>query len=265
MAHGLRSKDMGNISPEIKAFFEQTLNESLKPLAKKESIIELLEALEQKISRRFEERFDDQEKRFEAKFQQHEKRITELESTLVLRQKSVDLLLEEVDRKSDENEQYSRRSCLRIHGIECDDNNEEVVEDIVLDCFRKVNLNLDKSSIDRAHRIGVSYLDSESKRMTRSIIVKFRSWSERMAFYKARPTGFSGGKKKPGVLPFRVSLDLTKRRYDLLKHARTLIDNNDKFLFAFADSNCFLGVKDVGNKFHFFTNKAELENIISKV
>ena len=47
----------------------------------------------------------------------------------------------------------------------------------------------------------------------RSIIVKFKSWGLRTAFYKACLRKFMNGRKKPGAKNFSVSLNLTKRRY----------------------------------------------------
>ena len=256
MADGRRSqkRNMPSVDNDTKEYFEKTLKESLKPLATKDSINEILQKFEEKMMEHFEKKFNEQEER-----------IAVLESSLALRQKTVDFLLEKVETRADDNEQYSRRSCLRIHGVEVNNEGGEVIEDVVSECFEKVNSGLDKRAIDRTHRIGVAYTDNESNKQVRSIIVKFKSWGERSAFYRARPTLFSGGKKKPGVLPFRVSLDLTKRRYDLLKHAKELIDNNSKFLYAFADINCSLVVKDANNKHHYFNNKVELHKIVNEM
>ena len=225
--------------------------ESLKPLATNDGINDLLNRLEEKISAKFE-----------LKFNEEEKRIVELESILALRQKTVDVLLDNFEIKADNNEQYSRRACLRIHGIEVAD--EENVDHVVQDCMNKVGVDLNSNAIDRTHRVGNTYVDRETNKNVRSIIAKLNSWRDRTKFYRARPTLFSGGKKKPGVLPFRVSLDLTKRRYDLLKHARGLIGDNPHFLYAFADINCSLAIRDSSNRNHFFNSYGELDNIINK-
>ena len=106
-------------------------------------------------------------------------------------------MLEQLELRCDDNEQYSRRSCLRIHGIQLpnDDNNENM-DEILDDCFKKVNLPFDKNDIDRAHRIGNSYIDKNSGERVKSIIVKFRSWNSRLAFYRARPRSFVKGMRK---------------------------------------------------------------------
>ena len=50
-------------------------------------------------------------------------------------------------------------------------------------------------------------------------------------------------KRNQGQNKFSVSVDLTKRRYQLLKQAKGLISDNDNVSFAFADVNCSLGLK----------------------
>ena len=120
-------------------------------------------------------------------------------------------------------------------------------------------------AIDRAHRIGGGYVDEKTNKLIKPIIVKFGSWRERTAFYKARPRMFSGGVKKQEVLPFRISLDLTKRRRDLLKYAKELIETNPNVLYAFADVNCKLFIKDKNNKLHDFNTKGELQLVLDKL
>ena len=72
------------------------------------------------------------------------------------------------------------------------------------------------NEIDRVHSIGKPLFDTHSKQKVRSIIVKFKSWESRTAFYKAHARNFIFGKKKSGAKSFSVSLDLMKRRYVLL-------------------------------------------------
>ena len=72
------------------------------------------------------------------------------------------------------------------------------------------------------------------KKKVRSIIIKFSSWESRKAFYKARPSNHLDRQNKPAV-SFNVSLDLTKRRYNLLAKARGLVTNNPLVAYAFND------------------------------
>ena len=69
------------------------------------------------------------------------------------------------------------------------------------------------------------------------------AWNSSALFYKARPKNFNKSMKKPGQKRFAVSVDLTNRKYKLLKHAQETIKSNDNVSFAFADINCSLGLK----------------------
>ena len=83
----------------------------------------------------------------------------------------------------------------------------------------EIGVKFDSNEIDRVHYIGNPVFDTDSKQKVRSIIVKFKSWESRTAFYKARSKNFRNGRKKPGAKSFSVSLDVTKRRYVLLTKA----------------------------------------------
>ena len=63
-------------------------------------------------------------------------------------------------------------------------------------CYMDMNIPFNPNEIDRAHYIGKKYKDKENKQV-KSIIVRFRSWSSRVAFYKARPKYIN--KVKPGL------------------------------------------------------------------
>ena len=64
------------------------------------------------------------------------------------------------------------------------------------------------------------------------VIVKFNVFFPRMKVYRAR-------KHKSDI---SIQLDLTKRRYDLLKEVRTRIKDVDSGEYAFADMNCYQGL-----------------------
>ena len=94
-------------------------------------------------------------KKIEVKFKEQNDRIEEFESKLAMKQNIIDHL----GIRCDDNEQYSRTSCLQIQGLDEDR--------------------------DRAHYIGKPYMDKK-KNKVRAIIVKFRSWKSRTAFHRAR-------------------------------------------------------------------------------
>ena len=115
-------------------------------------------------------------KKIEDKFKEQNDRIEELESKLAIKQNIIDHL----EIKCDDNELYSRRSSLRIQDLDFSSDEDEGI----LKKVEKYYSNINQTEIDRAHYIGKPYMD-KTKNEVRSIIVKFRSWKLRTAFYKA--------------------------------------------------------------------------------
>lgn len=189
-----------------------------------------------------------------------------------------------VRRRADDSEQYDRRYSCRINGIPVGNSGEqEDVKAIVKDCYEKMNLPFDANKIDRCHRVGKPSLDRVSNQETQQIIVKFRSWDSRCAFYKARPKKDSSGSSDPdssatvlsdsNPVPvdgesvsaprFGVALDLTRDRYKLLQAARSKVADNPDVKFACADINCRLTIRMKNGKFHHFSSMQELEKVLS--
>ena len=240
------------IKDELKDYFEKLV----KPLVTNANMEEILGKFKREVISKFEETITEQEKR-----------ITRLESTLALRENTIDvLLLSKLEVKADDNEQYSRRSCLRIHGIRYDENSSnENMEDILSNCYEKVDVPFDPNEIDRVHRIGKPVIDKQTGEKSKMIIVKFKSWKSRCEFYRARPKAFQDGKKNPGQIPFSISLDLTKNRYDILKSARGIIKGNSKVSYVFSDINCSLGLKTDKGKFLYFNTINKFNDIIDNI
>ena len=138
------------------------------------------------------------------------------------------------------------------------------VQQKVKECYESVQLPFAQEDIDRAHRIGMEYTEKNSGKKLKPIIVKFKSWSAQEQFYDARPKNFKDGKRKPCYKSFSVWVDLTKRRYMLLREARELIKNNDYIDFAFADINCSLGFRYKNGSFRYFSSENEFHNLINK-
>ena len=92
--------------------------------------------------------------KFEEKFDEQNRKIDELEEKIAIQANTIDQLII----KCDANEQYSRRSCLRIYGIECSDyeRNDNVLQR-VKECYEEINLPFQDENIDRVHRIGRIY------------------------------------------------------------------------------------------------------------
>ena len=133
--------------------------------------------------------------KYEHGLQAAQQRVTEME-------REIKRLREE----NDDAEQYSRRNCLRIYGVQEESN--ESTDKLVLDIFNgKLGLSVPPDAIDRSHRITprqrqdgengnlrsrdrnqqTSYADvTGPSKKPRVIIVKFSRYNARNDVYKAR-------------------------------------------------------------------------------
>ena len=122
----------------MKCYFEKLI----EPLVTNNSLEELFNKLKDEIMKKFDEKISEQNAKIE-----------KLESIITIHENTIDQLLI----KCDDNEQYSRRSCLRIHGVEVNENeDEDGIMNVLEDCYSSVNLRFDANDIDRAHRIGIT-------------------------------------------------------------------------------------------------------------
>ena len=98
------------------------------------------------------------------KFDEYEKDRKEKEKIINGLQNEVSFLKERIDlleKMSDDSEQYSRRNCLLVHGVE--EQEQENTDDIVLNVIKEhLDIELSVKDFDRSHRIGKS--NSKSKR-----------------------------------------------------------------------------------------------------
>ena len=111
-------------------------------------------------------------------------------------------------------EQYGRRNCLLLHGVpESCDSRREFTDTKVIDIINdKLDLDLDKSDLDRSHRLGRKINPANQATSTRSakplpIIVKFIS-------HNIKSTVFRQKRKLKGS-GFGFSETLTKRRMEI--------------------------------------------------
>ena len=188
------------------------------------------------------------------------KEIEKLSSTVSLLQKHVNTLRESnvalqekcnnLEHLVECNEQYSRRTCLRITNIPCekDETSEKVLEKIKR-LVNEAGVDIPDSNIDRAHRIG------PKKEKKQAIIVKFTTFRHRTLLYRARR------KLKNGV---KLHIDLSKKRFKLLLDAQKYVENVGEVQFVYADINCNLKVKFRNNDESFFTSMQELEDFLDK-
>ena len=196
------------------------------------------------------------------------KKIERLESTVAVLQQHVHTLKQQTENLTtnydrtndvcDELEQYGRRVCLRIDGMPTE--NGEKSND-VLEKVKRVWVDagvvIPEAAIDRAHRIGPSYLDRDTGVQMKSVIVRLTTFRHRSMIYHAR----KDIKKRANL---KVKLDLTRHRYKLLQDAMNMVaDKKEIVKFVYADINCRLKVKFIDESEIVFNSLEHLENLIS--
>lgn len=199
-----------------------------------------------------------------------------LESTVALKSSTIDALKIHIDSlearvavnepRVEALEQYGRRTSLRIHGVKTkDDESDEDVVKVVEKVAEQIGVDISRDDIFRCHRVGKEKkLDNGVS--TKQIIVKWRSWNARCAFYRARPTVKRPLKLGAGVTKCfsSISLDMTKQRLDLLDCARKLIAEKhpgSKDVFAFANVNCRLAIRFGQDNIKYFNNMDDLHKL----
>ena len=167
-----------------------------------------------------------------------DRQIEIFESRIALMANSINLLKE----KCDNNEQYSRRTSVRVLNIPVPEGQETAD-----DCMEKIKEVIQNSGadipdhvIDRAHRVGKVVVNEKDGSKKQAIIVKFTTWRHRTILYRSR-------KNLDGT---KVFLDLTQ--------------NNPLVEYVFADVNCTLCAKLSNGKYEHFSNEKELDKILNK-
>ena len=160
-----------------------------------------------------------------------------------------------LEKKVDELEQYGRRVCLRIEGVEhkVSEKSEEFLEKVI-NIVNESEAEVPESVLERAHHIGPTYTDNDTGNKMQSIIVRFITFRHRPLFYKNRKNIKSGA---------RIRLNLTKDRYNLLVSARKRVNNCPEVNYVYADINCRLKVKLADESHKFFESMEELNGILS--
>ena len=239
------TKDEKMVSKEISDYFTKLV----EPLVTMQRLEEMFGKFKEEIIERFEEKFTAQNKK-----------IVDLEEKIAHQEKNI----ENLSIKCDDNEQYSRLCCLRMHGLKYDKNeNQNDIISKVSECFSEIGLSYEEAEIDRVHRIGKPYKNEGSGLTMKSVIIKFKSWRYRQDVYRNRPRRFENGKKKPGENSFSVSLDLTKRRYNLLKIAQGIIKEMDNVSFVCAVANCSLAICFKNGTIKHFNSEYEFRSLLN--
>ena len=135
-----------------------------------------------------------------------QKQVNELEKKV----KQMEKKLMDCENSQEEQEQYSRRNCLRIYGMpeKKDENSDDVVLQLV---NSKLNLGFQvrESDLDRTHRIQPRKPRTEGAEQPRPLIVKFARYNVRQKVYAAR--------MKLKNTRIYIREDLTRSRQELIR------------------------------------------------
>ena len=151
-----------------------------------------------------------------------------------------------------------------MHGSKYSKNeNQSDIVSKISECFGEIAFLYEEVEIDKVYRIDKPYKDKCSGLTVKPIIVTFKSWKYRQDVYRNRSRRFENSKKKPGENYFSVSLDLTKRRYNLLKIARGIVKEMDNATFVCADVNCSFAIRFKNGAIKHFNIGYEFGSLLS--
>lgn len=129
-----------------------------------------------------------------------------------------------LNEKTDDQENYTRRNCLLIHGIK-ELKDEDTDKQVIDFCKDNLGINLTLQDLERTHRLGKPRTD---KTKNRPIIAKFSS-------YRTRNNIFINKKKLKGKATM-ITESLSKQRADLYKKTRDVFEKScwtrDSTIFA---------------------------------
>ena len=159
------------------------------------------------------------------------KKMGEITSTNKMQQQHVTLKHsnENLIKKCEENEQYSRWICLGLKGIPMKENRSDEVLDEVRKKFEGTEVTIPDALLDWAYCANKNNYNG---------IVRFATYHHRTLFYREHKTLKSKS----------VHLDLTKYRLKLLTDAKNLISSRSDIAFCYADINCRCKVRFFNGK-----------------
>lgn len=101
------------------------------------------------------------------------KKLTDQIQSLTKENENLKIRVQQLEKKADDLEQYSRRNSLRVSGLQYNENSDDP-ESLIMDLVNeklKLNPPLEDSEVDRCHRVGKK----------KDIIIKFTSYKARSA------------------------------------------------------------------------------------
>ena len=228
---------------ELKSYFNTKFNEQEESLTK--TFNNIIADLKKEITKEIQHEVSKQCKQLDSENKMLKKQVVELRELNINNQS-----------RNEELEQYGRRLCLRIDGVPTvkNESSNDVLE-FTKSLFKEAKVEVPDNVLNRAHRIGPNYTDRITSKKCKSIIVRFTTFRHRTLFYRARKNLKSG---------FKVKLDLTKSRFNLLKKANNHVKEIPAISFCYADVNCRLRIKfhDAKQEDIFFSTFDELCDIV---
>ena len=214
----------------------------------------LLRALQSTLIKNLTEKIstlDEKRNASEASIEKLNDKITNLEGKLAYFESQDELK----SRKIDYLKQYGHQESLRFSGFEVKENEskeecESKVKSYIKNCL---NVDVEESEFNRIHRIGPKI--NKNGKAFQQIIVKSKGFVPRTKVYTAR-------KHKADIA---IYLDLTKRRYLLLKDTYIRANNCASVDFACADINCSLCLRLKNGDWKFFNSLEELERLLLEI
>ena len=201
---------------------------------------------------------------FQSEFEKRDAEIAALKEEVGSLKKLVTRQAEELD----DMEQYSRRNILNFSGLPESDSEDSV--QLGIDLAKSVGVNVQKTEIDRAHRIGPKGRKTSSGELIhRPLIVKFTNYTKREEVYSAR-------RKLKDARPPRTSTlhgedlkkvfvtdNLTRRNQKVMFRAREL--RRRGALWAVWSDGCQMKVKvKEGGTTHKIRTEEDLEKLTRK-
>ena len=186
-----------------------------------------------------------------AEIRAKDNKIILLESKVAVLENTVDLL----KGKCDDNEQYSRRTSVRINNIPLPNESNETADEVMVkvkEIIAETDAVIPDTFLDRAHRVGKPFVGDDGVRK-QQVIVKFTTWHHRSVFYR----------KRSQLSTAKVYLDLTKNKFQLLKRSRVKVNGSNIVDFVFADINCALCAKLKNGRYQYFNTDEQLDRILA--
>lgn len=134
---------------------------------------------------------------------------------LVAKNRCLEQRVERLEEEMEEIQQYSRRTCLKVCGVE--ENDKEDTDDLIIQLAEDMNVTIDKSDIGRSHRVSNRGPQKGSNK-PRDIVVRFLAYNTRRKFMKNKKLL----RKRPEKKDVFINEHLTKQRAEVLFHARKL-------------------------------------------